>query len=68
MDRTEEDLARVAAATRPYEAGQYLNFTEQTTPAEAFFDAATGARLQAVKDAYDPQRLFQANHELGAGR
>jgi FAD binding domain/Berberine and berberine like len=66
--QTGEDLARVEAALRPHEAGQYLNFTEQTTPAEAFFDADTAARLQAVKQAYDPQRLFQANHELGAGR
>ena len=66
--KTAEDLARVEAALRPYEAGQYLNFTEQTTPAEAFFDAATTARLQAVKQTYDPERLFQANHELGAGR
>ena len=66
--KTADDLARVEAALRPYEAGQYLNFTEQATPAEAFFDAATGARLRAVKQAHDPQRLFQANHEIGAGR
>jgi len=65
--KTEEDLARVEAATRPYDVGQYLNFTERTTPAEAFFDAETNARLRAVKETYDPGRLFQANHELGAG-
>ncbi len=66
--KTADDLARVEAALRPYEAGQYLNFTDQATPAEAFFDVATGARLRAVKQAHDPRRLFQANHEIGAGR
>ncbi len=66
--RTAADLERVEAAIGPYEAGQYLNFTEQTTAAESFFDADTAARLQAVKQSYDPERLFQANHEIGAGR
>ncbi len=64
--KAEADLARVAAATRPYEAGSYLNFTERTTPAEAFFEPAVAERLLAAKRAYDPTHLFQANHELAA--
>jgi hypothetical protein len=64
--KSEADLARVAAATRPYEAGSYLNFVERTTPAESFFEPAVAERLLAAKNTYDPERLFQANHELGA--
>ena len=64
--RTGADLERVGQALRPYRAGQYLNFTERTTRGESFFAADVAARLAAVKDAYDPGRLFQANHEIGA--
>jgi FAD/FMN-containing dehydrogenase len=66
--KTESDLARVAAAIRPHEAGRYLNFVERQADAESFFEPAVAERLRAVKDAYDPNRLFQANHEIGAGR
>jgi FAD/FMN-containing dehydrogenase len=66
--KTETDLARVAAAMKPFEAGRYLNFVEQTTAAEAFFDPEVAERLRAAKEAYDPNRLFQANHEIGADR
>jgi FAD/FMN-containing dehydrogenase len=66
--KTTADLARVAAATQPYQAGRYLNFTEHHTDGESFFDPATAARLRAVRDAYDPDRTLQANHEIGAGR
>jgi FAD/FMN-containing dehydrogenase len=66
--KSEADLARVVAATRPYQAGHYLNFVERTSAAESFFDPAVAERLRAAKDAYDPERLFQANHEIGADR
>jgi hypothetical protein len=66
--RTELDLARFAAATRPYEAGHYFNFVEQTADAESFFAPETAERLRAVRETYDPERLLQANHEIGAGR
>jgi FAD/FMN-containing dehydrogenase len=66
--KTAADLARVDAALRPHRAGRYLNFTEQKADGESFFDPETAARLRAVKDAYDPDRTFQANHEIGAGR
>jgi UDP-N-acetylenolpyruvoylglucosamine reductase len=65
--QTAADLDRFKAATRPHVAGQYLNFTEQHTDGESFFAPDVAARLLAVKDAYDPERLFQANHEIGAG-
>ena len=66
--KTATDLGRVTEALRPYRAGQYLNFTEHTARAESFFPADTAARLNAVKQTHDPGRLFQANHEIGAGR
>ncbi len=65
--KTAADLARVGEALAPYRAGQYLNFTEHPSRGESFFDPETAARLLAVKEAYDPGRLFQANHEIGAG-
>ena len=66
--RTREDLARVDAALRAHEAGHYLNFVERETATEAAFDPDTAARLTAARDAYDPDRLFQPNHEIGAAR
>jgi FAD/FMN-containing dehydrogenase len=66
--KTEADLARVMAALEPYGAGRYFNFVERTASAESFFDPATAARLLDAKQTYDPTHLFQANHELGAGR
>ncbi|HEX4669403.1 MAG TPA: FAD-binding oxidoreductase [Solirubrobacterales bacterium] len=66
--KTGADLGRVAAALRQHEAGHYLNFVERRSEAESFFPGAVGERLLAAKDAYDPERLFQANHEIGADR
>ncbi len=66
--RTEADLARVEAALAPYESGRYFNFVERRAAAESFFDPVTAARLLDAKQTYDPTHLFQANHELGAGR
>ncbi len=66
--KTASDLARVMATLAPYESGHYFNFVERTAAAESFFDPATAARLLDVKQTYDPTHLFQANHELGAGR
>jgi FAD/FMN-containing dehydrogenase len=66
--KTAADLAGVEAALRPYEAGHYLNFVEQEADADGFFPAATATRLREVRDAYDPERLLQANHEIAAVR
>ncbi len=64
--QTAADLERVGQALRPYRAGQYLNFTERPSGEEAFFAADVAARLAAVRNTYDPGRLFQANHEIGS--
>jgi hypothetical protein len=66
--KTDADLGGVAAAMRPYEAGRYLNFVEQRLDAASFFPLAVASRLEAARDTYDPTRLMQANHEIGATR
>ncbi|HZO07058.1 MAG TPA: FAD-binding oxidoreductase [Solirubrobacterales bacterium] len=66
--QTEADLARVMAALAPYESGRYFNFVERPAAAESFFEPAVAERLRAVKQTYDPTRLFKANHEIGADR
>jgi UDP-N-acetylenolpyruvoylglucosamine reductase len=66
--KTSQDLDRVAAAMRPYEAGRYFNFVEETSDPAGFFPPTIAARLEAARDTYDPKRLMQANHEIGATR
>jgi UDP-N-acetylenolpyruvoylglucosamine reductase len=66
--KTSADLDRVAAALSPCEAGHYLNFVEETSDATGFFPPAVATRLEAARDTYDPSRLMQANHEIGAAR
>jgi hypothetical protein len=53
---------------RPYEAGRYLNFVEERIDAASFFPPAVATRLEAARDTYDPDRLMQANHEIGGVR
>jgi len=64
-EKTDADLARVAAALRPYEAGRYLNFVEERADAAGFFPPPVATRLEAARDAYDPDRVMHANHEIG---
>jgi UDP-N-acetylenolpyruvoylglucosamine reductase len=65
-EKTDADLDRVASALRPYEAGHYLNFVEERADAASFFPPLVAMRLEAARDAYDPDRLMHANHEIGA--
>jgi hypothetical protein len=67
-EKTRADLDRVAAAVRPYEAGHYFNFVEEKSDPADFFPPTVAARLEAARDTYDPTRLMQANHEIGAAR
>ncbi len=64
--KTRSDLDRVASALHPYEAGHYSNFVEETADAAGFFPPTVAVRLEAARDTYDPERLMQANHEIGA--
>ena len=59
------DLARVADALAPYDAGRsYSNFTEAQADAASFFPPETVRRLEAVKSQYDPEDVFRANHPI----
>ncbi|HXF32043.1 MAG TPA: FAD-binding oxidoreductase [Solirubrobacterales bacterium] len=66
--KTRADLDQVAAAMSPYDAGRYLNFVEEKSDAAGFFPPDVAERLEAARDTYDPERLMQANHEIGAAR
>jgi FAD/FMN-containing dehydrogenase len=62
---TESDLARVVEALAPWSSGRtYLNFAERPGAASSAFPAETYRRLQAARAAYDPGRLFVANHPV----
>ncbi len=61
---TQEWLGAFRAAVEPRRAGNYLNFCEDPTELETAFPAGTVARLREVKDRYDPQNLFHANHPV----
>jgi UDP-N-acetylenolpyruvoylglucosamine reductase len=65
----QQALGLLAAALAPYDAGrQYLNFTETSTDAGRFFRPDVHHRLRSVKAAYDPDRLFRANHPITPAR
>jgi FAD/FMN-containing dehydrogenase len=64
MAPTQEWLGAFRAAVEPYGAGNYLNFRDDPTDLETAFPAATVARLREVKDRYDPENLFHANHPV----
>ena len=64
----EAHMALLDAVVSPYQAGFYLNFTEESGESSRFFPEETYERLQAVKGEYDPDGLFQANHQIGARR
>jgi hypothetical protein len=63
----EAHIDRVTEAMDPWDAGRrYLNFTERSADASAFFPEGTLRRLQAVKRAFDPGDVFCANHPVPA--
>jgi hypothetical protein len=63
-DRIAADLDRITAALAPYEAGRYLNFSDDPLDGAAFFDAPTYRRLQAIRAEWDLDRLLLASHPV----
>ncbi len=57
----------VLAVAAPWAGRAYANFCERRTAPDRFFDAATLGRLQGVRDRYDPDSLFRANHPVTGG-
>jgi FAD/FMN-containing dehydrogenase len=60
----EADLVRLDAAFDAEDSGRYLNFTEVEHAVDDMFPEGTVPRLRAVKDEYDPEGLFRANHAV----
>jgi FAD binding domain/Berberine and berberine like len=53
----------------PWSTGRvYLNFAERHKAPTAIFEAETYARLQRVKDEYDPADLIRSNHPVRTTR
>jgi FAD/FMN-containing dehydrogenase len=58
-------LDRLHEAMQPWAAdGGYFNFAERPCDADAILPPDVCARLAEVKRRYDPDGVFQANHEL----
>jgi hypothetical protein len=59
-----ERAGLVVETLRPYEAGHYSNFSEESGNAGRFFGGDTWDRLRAVKTDVDPDNVFRANHAI----
>jgi FAD/FMN-containing dehydrogenase len=64
---TEEWLALMRDAMKPWGAGRYLNFSDDSEDIGVAFPPATVERLRAAKAKYDPENLFHANHPVVSG-
>jgi len=64
MAPTKEWLAAMTDAVEPWDAGRYLNFSDETEDIAVAFPPETVERLRAAKAKYDPEDLFHANHPV----
>lgn len=60
-------LAEMVEAMTPWDAGRYLNFSDETADIGVAFPPETCERLRAAKAKYDPENLFHANHPVVSG-
>lgn len=67
MAPTKEWLAAMTAAMKPWDAGRYLNFSDETEDIGVAFPPETCERLRAAKVRYDPENLFHATHPVVSG-
>jgi FAD/FMN-containing dehydrogenase len=59
----EGGLDKLMAATAPWDAGRtYMNFVDRLAGGRRFFDDDTLARLSAIRERVDPERMFMSNH------
>ena len=64
---SQQALGQVAEAMKPYDSGRpYFNFQEHPTDPGRLYENEDYRRLTSVKAQYDPDGVFQANHELAA--
>jgi FAD/FMN-containing dehydrogenase len=64
---TLERLGAMRAAMAPWDAGRYLNFSDEIEDIGTAFPPETVERLRAAKQKYDPENLFHANHPVTTG-
>lgn len=64
MAPTKEWLAAMRAAMKSWDAGRYLNFSDETEDIGVAFRPETVERLRAAKAKHDPENLFHANHPV----
>jgi FAD/FMN-containing dehydrogenase len=64
MAPTKEWLSAMTGAMRPWDAGRYLNFSDEVEDIGVAFPPETVERLRAAKGTYDPENLFHANHPV----
>jgi FAD/FMN-containing dehydrogenase len=67
MAPTKGWLAAMQSAMTPWDAGRYLNFSDETLDIGVAFPPETVERLRAAKAKYDPENLFHANHPVVSG-
>jgi FAD/FMN-containing dehydrogenase len=67
MAPTKEWLGAMTAAMKPWDAGRYLNFSDESEDIGVAFSPETVERLRAAKAKYDPENLFHANHPVTTG-
>ena len=64
---TKSWLAAMTEAMKPWDAGRYLNFSDETEDIGVAFPPESVERLRAAKSKYDPDNLFHANHPVVSG-
>jgi FAD/FMN-containing dehydrogenase len=60
-------LGAMSDAMSPWDAGRYLNFSDEAEDIAVAFPPQTVERLRAAKATYDPDNLFHANHPVVTG-
>jgi FAD/FMN-containing dehydrogenase len=64
MAPTRAWLGAFKASLQPYDAGRYFNFVEESFDITRIFPPDVLDRLREVKQRYDPENLFHANHPV----
>lgn len=64
MPPTKAALAAMTEAMSPWDAGRYLNFSDESQDIAVAFPPETVERLRAAKAKYDPENLFHASHPV----
>jgi FAD/FMN-containing dehydrogenase len=67
MAPTKGWLGAMTAAMAPWDAGRYLNFSDESEDIAVAYPPETVERLRAAKATYDPENLFHANHPVVTG-